>query len=73
MVSLVPECVELIRELQRTGRIGEGRVLPVLAAGGIMDGRGVAAALALGTIQPSLGVEYLLIPSNRCKWGCVRN
>ncbi len=34
--------------------------LPVIAAGGIMDGRGVIAALALGAEGAQLGTRFLL-------------
>ena len=35
---------------------------PVVAAGGIMDGRGLAAALAFGAQGVSLGTRFLLTP-----------
>lgn len=48
-LALVPQMVDAVR-------------VPVIAAGGIMDGRGVAAALALGAQAASLGTAFLLCP-----------
>ena len=36
--------------------------VPVIAAGGIADRQGVAAALALGAIGAQIGTAYLLCP-----------
>lgn len=38
--------------------------VPVIAAGGIMDGQGIAAALALGAIGAQLGTAYLATPES---------
>ncbi len=45
-MALVPQIVDSVR-------------LPVIAAGGVMDGRGVAAALALGAAGAQLGTAFL--------------
>lgn len=48
-LALVPQVVDAVRA-------------PVVAAGGIMDGRGVVAALALGAQAASLGTAFLRCP-----------
>lgn len=49
LVSLVPLVVDAVE-------------VPVIAAGGIMDGRGIAAALTLGASAAQLGTAFLLTP-----------
>jgi nitronate monooxygenase len=50
--ALVPQVVDAVR-------------LPVIAAGGIADGRGIAAAFALGAAGVQIGTAYLRTPEGR--------
>ncbi|KAI1639188.1 hypothetical protein F4809DRAFT_658135 [Biscogniauxia mediterranea] len=54
VVSLVPEIVDMLRDEFAD------REVAVWAAGGIADGRGVAAALALGAEGAVLGTRYMV-------------
>ena len=49
--ALVPQIVDAVR-------------VPVIAAGGIGDGRGIVAALALGAAGVQIGTAYLLTPES---------
>lgn len=51
-MALVPQVVDVVR-------------VPVIAAGGIGDGRGIAAALALGASAAQIGTAYLFTPEAR--------
>jgi nitronate monooxygenase len=51
-LSLVPQVVDSVR-------------VPVIAAGGIADARGIAAAFALGAAAVQIGTAYLLSPESR--------
>ncbi len=51
-LALVPQCVDALAGL------------PVIAAGGIMDGRGIAAAQALGAEGVQMGTAFLACPES---------
>ena len=51
-LALVPQCVDALAGL------------PVIAAGGIMDGRGIAAAQALGAEGVQMGTAFLVCPES---------
>lgn len=50
-LALVPQLVDAVR-------------VPVIAAGGIMDGRGLVAALALGAAGGQMGTAFLVCPES---------
>src|SRR3546814_3734570 len=43
---------------------------PVIAAGGIMDGRGIRAALDLGAIAAQLGTAFVACPESSADAAC---
>src|SRR5204862_411408 len=50
-LALIPQIVDRVK-------------LPVIAAGGIMDGRGVVASLVLGAVGAQLGTAFLTTPES---------
>jgi nitronate monooxygenase len=52
LFALLPQVVDAVR-------------VPVVAAGGIADGRGIAAALALGAAGVQIGTAYLRCPESK--------
>jgi NAD(P)H-dependent flavin oxidoreductase YrpB (nitropropane dioxygenase family) len=59
-MTLVPEIADMLTENE------ESATVPIIAAGGIMDGRGVVAALALGE-NTTVGVITVLCAGQRGK------
>jgi len=59
---LAPVAASLVGTMALVPAIRDAVPLPVIAAGGIMDGRGIAAALALGAHAVQLGTAFLLSP-----------
>ncbi|KAJ5453501.1 uncharacterized protein N7458_004457 [Penicillium daleae] len=58
IVSLIPEVTDTLLQHE----IGD---IPLVAAGGIVDGRGTAAALALGASGVVMGTRFLSAPETR--------
>ncbi|KAF7896501.1 hypothetical protein EAF00_006515 [Botryotinia globosa] len=54
IISLLPEVADALED-----RISEMNSIPLLAAGGIMDGRGVAAAMCLGATGAVMDTRFL--------------
>jgi nitronate monooxygenase len=52
--------VPLVGTLALVPQVTDAVHVPVVASGGIMDGRGIAAALALGALGAQLGTRFLL-------------
>ncbi|MBT06712.1 MAG: nitronate monooxygenase [Rhodospirillaceae bacterium] len=52
LMALVPQVVDVVS-------------VPVIAAGGMMDGRGIAAALKLGASAAQLGTAFLATPESK--------
>lgn len=59
---LAPATESLVGTMALVPAIRDAVSCPVIAAGGIMDGRGIAAALALGAWAVQLGTAFLLAP-----------
>jgi len=57
-MPLIPQCVDLVK-----GKMNHfGMQVPVVAAGGLFDGRGLAAALALGASGVWIGTRFIASP-----------
>jgi enoyl-[acyl-carrier protein] reductase II len=63
-MALVPQVVDAVGDHAARFHGRSGRV-PVVAAGGIVDGRGLAAALALGADGVWIGTRFIATPEAR--------
>lgn len=66
VISLLPEVADALAKEFPSGKI------PLMAAGGIVDGRGVAAAYALGASGVVMGTRFLaskevMVPHKKCQ------
>jgi nitronate monooxygenase len=59
-----PACDEGMGTLALVRLLAQRCSLPVIAAGGIMDGQGIAAAMALGARAVQLGTAFILAPES---------
>jgi nitronate monooxygenase len=59
---LTAELVSQVGTLALVPQVVDAVKIPVIAAGGIADGRGIAAAFALGASAAQMGTAYLLCP-----------
>jgi nitronate monooxygenase len=48
-------------------QVADAVTVPVIAAGGIADGRGIAAASALGAAGVKMGTAYLRCPESKVR------
>jgi nitronate monooxygenase len=62
---LATETASQVGTLALLPQVVDAMKIPVIAAGGIADGRGIAAAMALGASAAQLGTAYLLCPEAR--------
>jgi nitronate monooxygenase len=60
---------ERLGALTLTRALVTGLDIPVIAAGGIMDGRGIAACLALGASAAQLGTAFIACPESSADGG----
>ena len=59
-----PEQDDALGTFALTRQLSVWGELPVVAAGGIMDGAGIAAALQLGAVAAQLGTAFILCPES---------